>query len=96
MADHLTISTESDLASSALPTSAVTRRSLLGGAGIAVGAAVLASPPCIPGVAPAAAHPASTDPRPLDEALKRRAFGMTRQSVQPRRSMLWALTYLCM
>ena len=40
MADHPTISTESDLASPALPTIAVTRRSLLGGTGIAVGAAV--------------------------------------------------------
>ncbi|MCA1549718.1 twin-arginine translocation signal domain-containing protein, partial [Bradyrhizobium sp. BRP19] len=45
MADHPTISTEYDLASPTLPTTAVTRRSLLGGAGIAVGAAVLASPP---------------------------------------------------
>ena len=45
MADHPTISTESNLASPALPTTAVTRRSVLGGAGIAVGAAVLASPP---------------------------------------------------
>ena len=40
MADHPTISNESDLASPALPTTAITRRSLLGGAGIAVGAAV--------------------------------------------------------
>ena len=74
MADHPTISTESDLASSALPTTAVTRRSLLGGAGIAVGAAVLASPPGMPGVAPAAAQPLSADPRPLDATFKRRAF----------------------
>ena len=74
MADHPTISTESDLASSALPTTAVTRRSLLGGAGIAVGAAVLASPPSMPGIAPAAAQPVSADPRPLDAAFKRRAF----------------------
>jgi hypothetical protein len=74
MADHLTITTESDLASSALPTTAVTRRSLLGGAGIAVGAAVLASPPGMPGIAPAAAQPATADPRPLDAAFKRRAF----------------------
>jgi hypothetical protein len=73
MADHPTISTESDLASPALPTTAVTRRSLLGGAGIAVGAAVLASPPSMPGIAPAAAQPVSADPRPLDEAFKRRA-----------------------
>ena len=55
MADHPTISTESDLASPALPHTAVTRRSLLGGASIAVGAAVLASPPSMPGIAPAAA-----------------------------------------
>jgi hypothetical protein len=54
MANHLTISTESDLASPALPTTAVTRRSLLGGAGIAVGAAVLASPPSMPGISGAA------------------------------------------
>jgi hypothetical protein len=47
MANHLTISTESDLASRTLPATAVTRRSLLGGAGVAVGAAVLASPPGI-------------------------------------------------
>jgi len=74
MANHLTISTESDLAPPALPTTAVTRRSLLGGAGIAVGAAVLASPPSMPGIAPAAAQPVSADPRPLDAAFKRRAF----------------------
>jgi hypothetical protein len=75
MADHLTISTESDLTSPALSTTtAVTRRSLLGGAGIAVGAAVLASPPSMPGIAPAAAQPVSADPRPLDAAFKRRAF----------------------
>jgi hypothetical protein len=74
MADHPTISTESDLASPALPATAVTRRSLLGGAGIAVGAAVLASPPTMPGIAPAAAQPVSTDARPLDAAFRRRAF----------------------
>ena len=74
MADHPTISTKSDLASPTLPTTAVTRRSLLGGAGIAVGAAVLASPPSMPGIAPAAAQPVSADPRPLDAAFKRRAF----------------------
>ena len=74
MTDHLTISTESDLTSPALPpTTTVTRRSLLGGAGIAVGAAVLASPPGMPGIAPAAAQPVSADPRPLDAAFKRRA-----------------------
>ena len=74
MADHPTISTESDLASQAPPQTAVTRRSLLGGAGIAVGAAVLASPPSMPGIAPAAAQPVTADPRPLDAAFKRRAF----------------------
>ena len=74
MADHPTISTESDLASRALPTTAITRRTLLGSTGIAVGAAVLASPPSMPGIAPAAAQPVSADPRPLDAAFKRRAF----------------------
>ncbi|MEH2499288.1 hypothetical protein V1294_005767 [Bradyrhizobium sp. AZCC 1678] len=77
MADHHpTISTESDLASPALPATAVTRRSLLGGAGIAVGAAVLTSPPGMPGVAPAAAQTVGVgvDVRPLDAAFKRRAF----------------------
>jgi hypothetical protein len=74
MAEHPTISTESDLASPTLPTTAVTRRSLLGGAGIAVSAAVLAAPPGMPGIAPAAAQPVSADPRPLDAAFKRRAF----------------------
>ena len=73
MADHPTISTESDLASPTLPTAAVTRRLLLGGAGIAVGTAMLASPPSMPGIAPAAAQPVSADPRPLDAAFKRRA-----------------------
>jgi hypothetical protein len=74
MDNHPTISTEPDLASRTLPITAVTRRSLLGGAGIAVGAAVLASPPSMPGISPAAAQPLSTDPRPLDAAFKRRAF----------------------
>lgn len=49
-------------------------RSLLGGAGIAVGAAVLVSPPSMPGIAPAAAQPVSAEPRPLDVAFNRRAF----------------------
>lgn len=74
MANHLTIATESDPASPALSTTTVTRRSLLGGAGIAAGAAVLASPPGMLGVVPAAAEPVSADPRPLDTAFKRRAF----------------------
>ena len=56
MVDQPTVSTESDLASPAPPTTVVTRRSLLGGAGIAVGAAVLPSPP-------AAAQSVSADPR---------------------------------
>src|SRR5215207_8811005 len=74
MADHPTISTESDQAAPILPTTAVTRRSLLGGAGVAVGAAVLASPPSMPGIAPAAAQPVSAEARPLDAAFMRRAF----------------------
>ena len=74
MADHPTISTESDLTSPVLPTTAVTRRTLLGGAGIAVGAAVLASPPSMSGIAPAAAQTVSADSRPLDAAFMRRAF----------------------
>ncbi|UWU89639.1 vanadium-dependent haloperoxidase [Bradyrhizobium sp. CB1015] len=73
MADHSTNSTESRLASPGLST-AITRRSLLGGTGIAVGAAVLAPPPSMPGFAPALAQPASADARPLDEAFKHRAF----------------------
>src|SRR4029077_14713580 len=50
------------------------RRSLLGGAGIAVGAAVLASPPGMPGIAPAAAQTVSADPRRLDPEFKRHAI----------------------
>ncbi|KRQ98319.1 twin-arginine translocation pathway signal protein [Bradyrhizobium jicamae] len=76
MADHdPIISTESDLLSPALPAAAVTRRSLLGGAGIAVGTAVLTSPPGLPGIAPAAAQTVGVgvDVRPLDAAFKRRA-----------------------
>ncbi|SFU93646.1 twin-arginine translocation signal domain-containing protein, partial [Bradyrhizobium arachidis] len=73
MADHATIPTESRLASPG-PSTAITRRSLLGGTGIAVGAAVLASPPSMPGFAPALAQPASANARPLDEAFKHRAF----------------------
>jgi hypothetical protein len=73
MADHSTISTESRLASPG-PSTAITRRSLLGGTGVAVGAAVLASPPGVPGFAPALAQPVSADTRPLDAAFKHRAF----------------------
>ncbi|MBR0916579.1 vanadium-dependent haloperoxidase [Bradyrhizobium sp. 521_C7_N1_3] len=75
MADHSTVSTESSLASPGLST-AITRRSLLGGTGIAVGAAVLASPPSMPGFAPALAQPVNADTRPLDAAFKHRAFGV--------------------
>ncbi|UWU73495.1 vanadium-dependent haloperoxidase [Bradyrhizobium huanghuaihaiense] len=73
MADHFTVPTESCLASPGSST-AITRRSLLGGTGIAVGAAVLASPPSMSGFAPALAQPVSADPRPLDAAFKSRAF----------------------
>ncbi|MBR1133719.1 vanadium-dependent haloperoxidase [Bradyrhizobium iriomotense] len=73
MADHSTVPTESCLASPG-PSTAITRRSLLGGTGIAVGAAVLASPPSMPGFAPALAQPVSADARPLDAAFKHRAF----------------------
>jgi hypothetical protein len=73
MASHLTLSTDYDLRSPALPTPAVTRRSLLGGASIAAGA-VLATPSILSGIVPAAAQPLSADPRPIDAAFKRRAF----------------------
>ena len=74
MADHSVISTEIDQAMPAPPTTALSRRSLLGGAGLAVGTVLAASPPVL-GVSPAAAQqPASTEPRPLDAAMKRRAF----------------------
>ncbi|WP_244436949.1 hypothetical protein [Bradyrhizobium japonicum] len=73
MTDHPTVSTASRPASPGLPT-AINRRSLLGGTGIVVGVAVLASPPSISGIAPAVAQPVSADTRPLDAAFKRRAF----------------------
>ena len=73
MADHSIISTEPDEATPALPTTALTRRSVLGGAGVAVSTVLAASPPVL-AISPAAAQqPASTDPRPLDAAMKRRA-----------------------
>ncbi|WP_245288257.1 hypothetical protein [Bradyrhizobium sp. Ec3.3] len=72
MPNHPTISTE-PLTSSALPTTTVTRRLLVGRAGIAVGAAVLASTPSMPGIAEAA-EPVSADARPLDAEFKRRAI----------------------
>src|SRR3954471_21694914 len=80
MADYPTISTEPDQATPALPATGFTRRTLLGGAGIAVGAALAASPPVL-AISPAAAQTANPatqttppDPRPLDTAMKRRAF----------------------
>jgi hypothetical protein len=77
MADYPTISTEPDQATPALPATAFTRRRLLGGAGIAVGAALAASPPVLaisPAAAQTAAQTTPPDPRPLDTAMKRRAF----------------------
>src|SRR4051812_45307823 len=73
MADYPTISTEPDQAMPALPATAFTRRRLLGGAGIAVGVALAASPPVL-AISPAAAQTTPPDPRPLDTAMKRRAF----------------------
>jgi hypothetical protein len=80
MADYPTISTEPDQATPALPATAFTRRTLLGGAGIAVGAALAASPPVL-AISPAAAQTANPAaqttlpaPRPLDAAMKRRAL----------------------
>jgi hypothetical protein len=74
MGDHPTISTESGPGSSAVPSHpALTRRRLLGGAGIAVGA-VIAPLPDMPGVGPAAAQGVSAEPRPLDAAFRRRAL----------------------
>ena len=73
MADHSVISTESDQATPALPTTALTRRSLLGGAGMAVGTVLAASPPVL-AISPAAAQAVNPEPRPLDAAFKRRAY----------------------
>jgi len=74
MGDHPTISTESGPGSSAVPSHpALTRRRLLGGAGIAVGG-VIAPLPDMPGVGPAAAQGVSAEPRPLDAAFRRRAL----------------------
>ena len=74
MGDHPTISTESGPGSSAVPSHpALTRRRLLGGVGIAVGA-VIAPLPDMPGVGPAAAQAVSAEPRPLDAAFRRRAL----------------------
>jgi hypothetical protein len=61
MGDHSTISTESGPGSSAVPSHpALTRRRLLGGAGIAVGA-VIAPLPDMLGVGPAAAQGVSAE-----------------------------------
>src|SRR6266550_4454396 len=74
MADHSTTLSEPGPESPALSSHhTLTRRGLLGGAGIAVGG-VLASPTGMPAITPAAAQAASADPRPLDAAMKRRAL----------------------
>ena len=73
MADHSVILTESDQVTPALPTTALTRRSLLGGAGMAVGTLLAASPPVL-AISPAAAQAVNPEPRPLDAAFKRRAY----------------------
>jgi hypothetical protein len=75
MADHSVLSTKSNQATPTLPTTAMTRRTLLGGA--AVGTALAASPPVF--VSPAAAQTPAAQPvnphsRPLDTAMKRRAY----------------------
>jgi len=74
MADHPTILKNGpDQGLPALPSYApLTRRTLLGGTGIALGA-VLASPG-MPVIAPAAAQPVSGEPRPLDIAFRRRVL----------------------
>jgi len=72
--DNHPISTEPGSGSPALPSHpALTRRRLLGGAGVAVGA-VLVSPPGMPAIAPAAAQAVSAEPRALDAAFRRRAL----------------------
>ncbi len=74
MGDHPTISTEPGPGSPASPSHpTLSRRTLLGGAGAAVGA-VLASPPGMPAIASAAAQAVSAEPRPLDAAFRRRAL----------------------
>ncbi len=71
--DNHPISTEPGSGPPALPSHpGLTRRGLLGGAGMAVGA-VLASPG-MPTIAPAAAQAVSAEPRPLDAAFRRRAL----------------------
>jgi hypothetical protein len=74
MDDHPTISTESGSGSPALafhPT--LTRRRLLGGAGMAFGA-VVTPLTGMPAITPAAAQTASAESRPLDGAFRRRAL----------------------
>jgi hypothetical protein len=74
MDDHPAISTEPGPGSPAPPSHpALTRRRLLGGAGIAAGA-VLAPPLGMPAIAPASAQAVSAEPRPLDAAFRRRAL----------------------
>jgi hypothetical protein len=75
MVDHPTISTEPGLGSPASPSRpTLSRRKVLGGAGLAVGAS-LAPPLGMPAITPAAAQAATAEPRPLDAAFRRRAVG---------------------
>jgi hypothetical protein len=74
MADHSTIAPESGSGSPALPSHCtLTRRGLLGGAGVAVGA-VLAPSPAMQAIAPAKAQTATAETRPLDATFRRRAL----------------------
>jgi hypothetical protein len=74
MADRSTICTELRPASPALPSHpTLTRRRMLGGAGITVGT-MFAPPPGMPVIAPAAAQTASPESRPMDAAFRRRAL----------------------
>src|SRR5215468_997536 len=74
MADHSTIATELGSGSPALRShSTLTRRGLLGGAGVAVGA-VLAPSPAMHAIPPAKAQTATAETRPLDATFRRRAL----------------------
>ena len=74
MGDHPTISTEPGLGSPASPSRpTLSRRKLLGGAGLAVGA-TLAPPLGMPAITPAAGQAVTAEPRPLDAAFRRRAL----------------------
>src|SRR5215472_7314112 len=74
MADRSPISTELGPASPAVPSQpTLTRRGLLGGAGMAAGA-TLAPLPGMSTINPAAAQTANAEPRPLDAAFRRRAI----------------------